>query len=349
MGDLRVRGHTCRQPVLPLLTGAAPEPHIPTRLSAENLRTVLDNLDHSHVPARSHAVATCGQPLVTERYRIEPFGRGDWPVARDMLLRGYAFVPATVWDAAFARLTAVPPGTRDDAWGVLLHGPHGVCGVSLLISSLRGDSDPRRVNGSGWAMLPEARSRALWMCRTAMPDDGTVYTALTPMKSVQRMLLRIGFRPVSHQRVRVFAPRLATLAAQPRTMHVVTGRDAIRLARDDVVAEALDHHLRLGCIVCVAGNDDAWWPLVLVKRKRLGVVPVAEVIYAADQERLLQVLPALGAHLLRSGIPFIEFEAHEDLEVDLPCTRLFRRRFARGPYHRCGIDHLYSELVYVLR
>lgn len=300
--------------------------------------------------------ASCGSAATTEmdhlradRYRVEPFGRRDWATARNMLLRGYSVVPASVWDAAFARLSAVAPGPPDDALGVLLHGPQGVCGVSLLIGSYRGEGAARRVNASSWAISPEARSRALWMCRAAMPDDGTVYTALTPIPSAQRMLQRVGFKPISHQRVRVFAPRLATSVPHRHAFQVAEGERAVRRVNDPALARALEDHLRLGCLVYAVGIDGKWSAVVMVKRRRLNVVPVAEVIYCGDQGRLLRQLPALGAPLLRRGIPFVEFEAHEDLDIELPCNRVCRRRFARGPYAHAGIDHLYSELVYVLR
>jgi hypothetical protein len=43
----------------------------------------------------------------------------------------------------------------------------------------------------------------------------------------------------------------------------------------------------------------------------------------------------------------LEFEANENELIDIRCTRLFRRRFAKGAYQPKGINHLYSELVYL--
>jgi len=58
---------------------------------------------------------------------------------------------------------------------------------------------------------------------------------------------------------------------------------------------------------------------------------------------------ALANGLLRRGFAMLEFEADEALVPEFPCTRLFVRRFARGNYNSAGIDHLYSELVYLHR
>jgi len=72
-------------------------------------------------------------------------------------------------------------------------------------------------------------------------------------------------------------------------------------------------------------------------------------MYTPLQSAVAAHMGVIARYLLSLGYPLMEFEGHEDLVVQFPCTRLFQRRFARGSYDRLGIDHLYSELIYLHR
>lgn len=290
-----------------------------------------------------------GQDDEAAAFTIQPFRARDWPEARRMLRAGYPATPPRLWDDGFARLSAVPPAAGDPALGVLLQRHGTVVGVALMFPSNRtgGAASAPRVNASSWAIAPEARGRALWMARHTMDDPATVYTALTPIPSAARLLQRIGFRPVSHQCILGFTPRLRGAAGH--RARVLAGAEALQALRDDPLAGALDDHHRLGCLVTALDTGRALVPMVWRPQRRMKLLRTAELLYAPAQALVAEHIGALARRLLPLGFPMLAFEAHEDLVPEFPCTRLFQRRLARGPYPAGAIDHLYSELVYLHR
>lgn len=281
-------------------------------------------------------------------YRLEPVGLDDWPAMRDMLVRGYPHTPEALWDGAIRRLQAVPPAPRSEPLGVLMQGPDGTAGVSLFLGSARAaPGGPLSLNTSSWAILPQARERAMWMARHAMADLGTVYTSLTPITSTERILQRIGFRVVSHQVVVVLTPRMARQPSSPT--RVLDATETLAELRDHPLAPALEDHHRLDCMVCSVETGNGFVPLVFRRWRHARFVPVAELLYAPSQAIVAENVVPLARHFLRRGFPLFEFEAHENLPIDFSSTRLFRRRWARGPYADRGTNHLYSELVYIHR
>jgi hypothetical protein len=293
-------------------------------------------------------------------WSLEPFGLPAWPTARQLLLNCYPCTPAALWDAGIERLRQVPSSATGDPIGILLRGRQGPLGLALLLASRRpvaGAPDRRHVNGSSWAILPSGRQRALWMAREALAESSTVYSALTPIPAALRLLQRIGFQAATHQCVLAFTPRLAWQTAQSpvRQPAVRSGRDALQALRDDPLAPALHDHLRLGCEVLALQSDrgtQGWVPLVFRPQRRLRCLRAAELIYTPSQALLAEHAPALAASLLRRGYLMLAFDAHQDLVPRFPSTRLFQRRFARGPVdtgRAAGVDYLYSELVYLHR
>lgn len=225
----------------------------------------------------------------------------------------------------------------------------------------------RHVNGSSWAILPAARGRALWMARHALDEPDTVYSALTPIPTVSKLLQHVAFRAVTHQHILAATPRLALAAARSqrgRSHPVLAGRPALHALRDHPLVGALQDHVRLGCDVLalrhpesvasaarVAADAEAcpWVPLVFRRHKRLGRAPAAELIYAPSQQQVAHHSDVLGAALFKRGYLLMGFDAHEDLQPEISCIRLFQRRYGRGPAAQHGIDYLYSELVYLHR
>lgn len=282
-------------------------------------------------------------------FTIQPFRADEWSLARTMLLAGYPNTPATLWDDGFKRLAAVPPLPDSPPLGVLLCLNTQPVGVALMFPSQRqGGTHPvPRVNASSWAITPKARGRALWMARHSMNHPGTVYTALTPISSAARMLQRIGFRAISHQSIVGFTPRLRRLAAKGK--RVLSGVDALAALRDHPLAQALEDHHRLDCLVTALDTGSALHPMVWRATRRLRLFRSADLLYAPTQALVAQHAGVLAQQLWRLGFPMMVFEAQEDLVPEFACTRLFQRRFARGPYNELGVDHLYSELVYLHR
>ncbi len=286
---------------------------------------------------------------------LEPFGADGWPAARRLLLACYPCTPAALWDAGFKRLRHVPSAPAGEPMGMILRGAQGPAGLALLLASQRptAGAPQRLVNISSWGILPQARQRALWMARTGLAEPGTAYSALTPMPSLHKLLLRIDLAPVCHQHVLVSTPRLAWSARRaPPPPAVLAGRSALQALRDDPLFAALNDHVRLGCEVLAlesAAGVQGWVPLVFRAQRRLGCLRTAELLYAPSQAQVAEHARALAAPLLRRGFLLMGFDAHEDVHPAYPCTRLFQRRYGRALPAARGIDYLYSEFVYLHR
>lgn len=280
---------------------------------------------------------------------VEPFSFADWPAARRIFLAGYPETPAGLWDAGFKRMQEVPPGPADAALGVLLRKGGNFSGVALMIPGgpARRVSAPPQINASSWFIAPEARKHAMLMARHSMPDPHTVYTALTPIPSASRILRRIGFKAICCQTILGLTPLLFRLPGTGARM--LGAADALAALAADPIAPALIDHQRLGCLIAALDTGDALLPLVFRPRRRWRCLPVAELMYTPSQASVAAHVGVIARHLLAHGFPMLEFDADEDLEVPFRCTRLFRRRLARGPYELRGIDYLYSELIYLHR
>lgn len=294
-------------------------------------------------------------PAEANGYAIEAFGAARWPVARQALMRGYPGSSEAWWQAGFERTQAVPGNAPDQPLGMLLHGPTGIAGVVMLYASRRVTALPGspqlHVNLSSWAMVPESREQAIWFVRRALHEPDAVYSSLTPITATARILKRMKFQTISHQLVLSVTPRLAlsaspAAAVSPRVLGAAATLGALR---DDPIHPALVDHDRLGCVVCSVETHDGLLPLVFRCRLRSLKLPVAELIYTPSVAALCAVVRPLSRFLLRRGFPLMEFEANEDAAIDFRAVRLFRRRLASGPYPKHGIDHLYSELVYLHR
>lgn len=292
-------------------------------------------------------------PSAGGNWRLEPFGAADWPLAKRLLLACYPQTPESFWDRGLQRMLEVPCGPAEQGLGMLLHGPLGTQGVGLLLQSRRPGAEGRStrvINPCSWGMLPSARERALWMARHGLSDPQAAYIALTPVASAARVVQRIGFSAVTHQQIMVVTPRLAMASAEPGA-EVLQGRVAMQALREHALLPALQDHLRLGCVVLAArlAESTAWAPLVFRPTRRLGLLRTAELVYTPSQVLVMRLMPLLARSLLGQGFAMLAADAHEDLTPEFPCTRLFRRRYARGLPNIVGVDHLYSELVYLQR
>lgn len=280
-------------------------------------------------------------------YELEPLQAARWPVALELFQRSFPQTPAAWWNKGITRLQAVPPNDAQRPIGMLMHGPRGLAGATLLFNSTRevGESQRQHVNASSWAIAPADRMQALWMAKQTLCDPQIVYTALTPIPQALRVLQRLGFVAVSSQRVLVMTPRHVGGKASP--IRILDAHNTLKALKNSPLLKALQDHAQLGCIVCAIELPERVVPLVLRTRRQSHLIPLAEIIYTPSIADVMTGIGPLSRFLMRQGMALLEFEAHEDAQIDIACTRLFRRRFASGPYRSEGIDHLYSELVYL--
>ena len=284
-------------------------------------------------------------------WRIEPFGHDRWPQCRAELLRGYPASSAAWWQAGYRRSIDVPTNRPDHPAGLLLHGPQGLVGVTMLYASERpgapGTGPQLHVNLSSWAMAPGAREKALWFARRGLDDPAAVYSSLTPAMATAGILRRLRFEPISQQLVLCVTPRLAL--RQDARGRVLDAATTLAELKSDPMHRLLEDHHRLGCLVAAVETPNGLLPVVFRARRRARRIRVADLIYTPSTAALTRAVGPLSRFLLKRGYPLLEFEADQYLPIEFPATRLFRLRLARGPYPRQGVDHLYSELVYLHR
>ncbi|MEZ5739755.1 MAG: hypothetical protein R3E68_10065 [Burkholderiaceae bacterium] len=281
------------------------------------------------------------------RFELQPFTTAQWPLAQAMLERGFPDDRPTLWRKGLARRLAVPPQSGDDTAGLLLTDGDGPAGMMLSYTSLRPDDDtPRRVtNLSSWFIEPRARFQALAMLRQATADPAVTYTDLSATPAVARMLPLVGFRPIAHQFVIV--PALHPTLVRGATPVLASGQAALAQLQGHPLHQAFADHLALGCLLCVVESRQGPQPIVLRPKDKAKLLRGAELIYAASHAVFMQNIGPISRYLLGRGRPFLVFEAPQDAEIPVSSLRLFKRRFAKGPYDERGVDHLYSELAYL--
>ena len=281
-------------------------------------------------------------------YALTSFGAAQWPQALEMLRRCYPGTPVSWWQAGFERWRAVPPDETHPMLGRMMHGPQGLCGVALMFASRRSARPDAwwHVNPSSWAILPEARLHALWMARGILGDPRTLYTALTPIPSAERILRKLSFQPVSHHRATVAAPRLAW-RREPH-VRLLGPYETLEAVRHLPIQQALTVHQELlGCLVCAVDIGGRLTPMVWRPTRRRGLVPCADLIYTDHLPAVCQAAGTLSRFLLSRGFALMEFEVGAAPGLDFPASLKARTRLAKGPYAPQGVDHLYSELVYL--
>ena len=274
------------------------------------------------------------------------------PVLLRLMSVAFPDRPSQFWQDGFARMSAHGP-SRHIAW--LLGDPENPDGVMLAlpnpVTGVPSTQATTQINLSSWYVSEDKRGQALWMLRKIASRKNTIFTDLTPTESVVRMLPALGFKPVSAGLVRLFVPQVAR--RNHSNWNILNNSATIEHTTDPVLAGALRDHHQLGCMVAGLCWQGRCFPVVLARRWRRGLIPTAEIIYLpvapADMPDLRDAIPALAAHLLRSGVLFLELE--QALQTERALTIPHRlvnpnARYARGPYLQGGINHLYSEFVF---
>jgi hypothetical protein len=230
-----------------------------------------------------------------------------------------------------------------------MHGDRAV-GLILTIANerCRGGPDPGRsvVNLSSLYIETEHRWRTPLMLRQAVSDPRHVYTSLTPIPTVARLLTSLGFVPanagvaIASIVLAALAPRrcgtVHALAALPPEVAAALGPERMQL---------MHRHGALGCVVVAAPNGDGWQPLIL-KPRRLRGLPALRLVYCEALSAAHRSLPALCRHLLRRGWAFLVMEHLRDAP---PSPGLVRHgagiTYIKGPGLVDAIDHAGSEFV----
>ncbi len=264
----------------------------------------------------------------------------DLGSAETLLCRGFPERPRWFWRSRLAALQSYRKQAGVGPIGTLLRIKGEDVGVLLTIESPPGLG--RKVNLSSWYVEDGARLAAARMLQKSVVGDA-VYTDLTPTREVRLLNERIGIVPV----------RLGSLLAP-------TPIDALRLDRGRVLPFAtstaplsdphrqmLADHAAMGLDAAVLEADGAAMPLIFMPTRFRGLAG-ARVIHATSRDMLRRHRGAIARYLLGRGKLFTEIEANRDEAWSGSAFAPNRSAvFAKGPVDPHGIDHAYSELVFL--
>ncbi|PZF85515.1 hypothetical protein C1I92_05080 [Jiangella anatolica] len=204
-------------------------------------------------------------------------------------------------------------------------------------------------NLAAFCVLEEYRTHSLRLVRALLGQKGYVFTDLSPSGNVIALNERLGFtRLDTATRLVANLPRISgrgtRVTTDPAALErTLTGRDA-DVYRDHREAPAAQHLL--------VERDGAHGYLVYRRDRRKRLPLFATPLYAGgDRGVLRQAWPAVGAHLLRQGLPLTLAERRvlgfapggPGTELSQPRPKMFRAADVDPE----SIDHLYSELTLV--
>ncbi len=204
----------------------------------------------------------------------------------------------------------------------------------------------RAINLSSWYIRPPYRKFAVRMMREATADPDILYMACSPIRSVQKICIRTGFRYLSH----------GSIASVPLLNGIISqGVSAIEpfaprtLSNPDHDRWMTDHsdERHIGLLVRMGAST---LPLLWLRGLKLRGLRAARLLFTTDYAALRTALPAIHWYMLRHhGIGGLYLPRIGPLAP----LRSVRRRHSgpslmvKGEVDPEDINLLYSEFLYL--
>jgi hypothetical protein len=246
------------------------------------------------------------------------------------------------WSAAFE----APSG--DTGHGLLLIVDGRVQGGILSFEKMEAIGGRRRriVNLSSWYIRPPYRRLAVRMLREVTADPDTVYMACSPIRSAQKIGLRIGFRYLSHGSIASVPLINGAISRGVSSIEsFVTGT----LSNPDHDRWMADHgeERHIGVLVRSGASTV---PVLWLRGLKLHGLSAARLLFTTDYGVLGAALPAVHWYMLkRHGIGGLYLPRIGPLAL----LRSVRRHHSgpslmvKGGVDPEDINLLYSELLYL--
>jgi hypothetical protein len=260
-----------------------------------------------------------------------------------VLRRGFPEKTESFWADGLRKILSSPSRRDAEPIGFLMAVGGEDVGIVLTIPSKQpGHGGTRTVlNLAAWYVDEPHRWLAPRMLQKVVAQGASVFTDLTPSPAAQQINQRLGFE-ILNEGFQIFL--LPCTALRARKQARVISPDQATLP-DDTRA-TLDQHARLGCVVAVLRNG-ADHPLIFSRmtRKRF---PGARVILTDSKKLIIDNLAVISRFLLGSGMYFLQMDANRaDATISSSISRWSAPTYAKGATDRSGIDHTYSELVFL--
>jgi hypothetical protein len=294
-------------------------------------------------PTTSEGVPT------SSRLRVGPIREEDLPDVAAFL--GKHYPPDTSqeeWAEAW-RTTVNLPGSQAPNHGMLLRADDEIVGAYPAIYSTRIiDGRPERFcNLAVWCVAPEHRVGAMRMLKAILAQEGFHFTDLTPIETVQRLNLRLGFEYLKTDTALIpnlpwpTLPRRIKISSDPTVIDAALRGQARRVYHDHARCRWARH------LVLIKG-DEACYVQWRVERRK-GLPWFSSIRYASNPELLRRSFRALARHLLlHHRVPFSLVEvrvAGGRIQPSRLLPDLYRRMFKSATLRPDQIDYLYSEIT----
>jgi hypothetical protein len=246
------------------------------------------------------------------------------------------------WRSAFE----APPGANGHGMLLLVDGAaQGAILTFEKKETVRG-REVRFVNISSWYIRPRYRSLAWRMMRAITSEPDTIYTICSPIPSVQRICLQLGFRYASHGSI-ASVPLINGLFPPAGIEVLPFGAGLLPNAEHE--AWIRDHGDERN-VALVVRHQGAAIPVLWQRGLTVRGLPAARLLFTSDHAALRTALCAVHYYMLRHhGI----FGLYLPRIAPYRGLRGVRRRdrgpstIVKGPIADEDVNLLYSELLYL--
>lgn len=269
----------------------------------------------------------------------------DLPQVITLLTESFPRRTRAYWQTGLATLGALPQIPGRPRYGYVID-DNGIRGVLLTYTSLHGSGTPRQVitNISSWCVAPSHRGPlAKGLYNFASRDEGITYTNLSAATHTLKTIVAFGFEPwTTGQAVGIGRGKT------PGFGGIVTVADADPDAMSASDLKMLRDHQDLGCIALCVRINGRLVPMIFVRRRIRRFIPCAQLIYCEHVRDFLDHSQAINRHLMRAGYPFLIFDCNGPVpEIKGRYYAGKAAKYTKGPRPVCGVDHTYSEMVYL--
>jgi hypothetical protein len=276
--------------------------------------------------------------------KLRPIDDRNSGNALAVLKRGFPEKTESFWADALRKILSSPSRRDAEPIGFLMAVGGEDVGIVLTIPSKQPGHDGMRtvINLAAWYVDEPHRWLAPRMLQKVVAQEASVFTDLTPSPAAQRINQRLGFE-ILNEGFQIFP--LPCTALRARKQARVIPLDQAKLAND--TRATLDQHAKLGCLVAVLRNGADHHPLIFSRMTRRRF-PGARVILTDSKRLIVDNLAVISRFLLGNGMLFLQMDANRaDATIGSSISRWSAPTYVKGATDRSGIDHTYSELVFL--
>ena len=282
---------------------------------------------------------------MTAAFEIRKIGDDDLTDVVALLCEGFPRRTSEYWLAGLQKLAKRerPPDT--EKYGYILTAENELRGVILTIPSVHEDGSERHVfiNISSWYVQPPFRgSPAKELYRRASCREGITYTNLSAAAHTVKTIKSFGFQEwTAGQMVAVGVKRHRSALEKIRILSS-NKLEGVGSAETNLLAD----HESFGCLTFYLETPNSLSPFIFVRRRVMGLIPCAHLIYCRELIDLIQHGLAISSWLTMRGFPLMLIDASAPIEglvgyyVDGKS-----RKYFKGPRPVKAIDHTYSEMA----